>query len=86
MSNMNGRYWIFAYEDYYPNGGLNDLRLAFNNIEEYKQKVQLINEKAYTKFEDKYDNYELLDTETHYNFHVRKYRLETMVKWIEKNT
>jgi hypothetical protein len=83
---MNGRYWIFAYEDYYPNGGLNDLRLSFNNIADYKQKVKLLNEQSYSPFEDKYDNYELIDTDTHYNFHVRKYQLQNMVDWIEKNT
>lgn len=28
------RYWLFACEDYYPRGGLNDARGSFDTIEE----------------------------------------------------
>lgn len=35
-----GRYWLFGMEHYYPNGGMNDFKFAFNNAEEFQEYVK----------------------------------------------
>lgn len=34
---MIKRYWLFAYRDYYPSGGMNDLDSMHDTIEEAKK-------------------------------------------------
>lgn len=55
----SGRYWLFAFDDFYPTGGMNDFKFSFNKIDEFEDKLSMIN---------KYDNYQVLDIETHYHF------------------
>lgn len=33
------RYWVFAYSNYYPLGGLQDLHLCTNDLEDAKKEV-----------------------------------------------
>lgn len=30
------RYWVFAYYDYYPSGGMGDFRQSFDDLDEAK--------------------------------------------------
>lgn len=69
----SGRYWLFAYDGYYPSGGLNDFEFSFNDVLEFEDKLSRIN---------KYDNYQILDTVTHYHFSSG---FGDMVKWVCKN-
>ena len=34
------RYLLFSYEGYYPSGGLGDLRISFNTIEEMEKEYE----------------------------------------------
>jgi hypothetical protein len=33
------RYWVFAWSNYYPDGGLNDLRLCTDDLQEAKKEL-----------------------------------------------
>lgn len=33
------RYWVFAWSNYYPNGGLNDLYLCTDDLEEAQKEL-----------------------------------------------
>ena len=51
------RFLLFSYEGYYPNGGIGDLRISFNTIEEM--------EKEYERLPfGLYEYIEVFDTET----------------------
>jgi hypothetical protein len=45
------RYLLFGFNDYYPAGGMEDLKIKFNTIEEFENKFE---------FTD-YDNWQLVD-------------------------
>ena len=49
------RYLVFAYADYYPSGGLNDVSLATNSIPEIER---------WATENCRWDCYEVLDMET----------------------
>ena len=34
------RYLLFSYEGYYPSGGIGDLRISFNTIEEMEKEYE----------------------------------------------
>ena len=34
------RFLLFSYEGYYPNGGIGDLRISFNTIEEMEKEYE----------------------------------------------
>ena len=34
------RFLLFSYEGYYPNGGIRDLRISFNTIEEMEKEYE----------------------------------------------
>ena len=34
------RFLLFSYEGYYPNGGIGDLRISFNTIEEVEKEYE----------------------------------------------
>ena len=34
------RFLLFSYEGYYPSGGIGDLRISFNTIEEMKKEYE----------------------------------------------
>ena len=42
MADLNKRYWLFTIEQYYPSGGLGDVRQTFDTIEEAEEKFQKI--------------------------------------------
>lgn len=69
------KYWLFAYADYYPDGGMNDVRLKFNTAEEFKNN--------HGEVYDGFAVYELLDMETqkYCEFHSK----ESVVEWVEEN-
>jgi hypothetical protein len=50
---MDFRYLIFQYDVYYPSGGINDLRVTFNDIEDVRDFIE--NNKS------NYDNYHVYD-------------------------
>ncbi|MFQ3543441.1 hypothetical protein Q7A53_05095 [Halobacillus rhizosphaerae] len=72
MKSKKGRYWLFAFNEE-PNGGLNDYLFSFNTIEEYEEEI------LEHKF---YDQYQLLDTRTHFHF---SHDIGELTKWICKN-
>ena len=72
-SKKRGRYWLFAFDGYYPSGGMNDFKFSFNDVEEFEDKLSNIS---------KYDNYQVLDIVTHYHFSSH---FSDMVKWVCKN-
>ena len=80
-----GRFWMFAYESRTPRGGLGDLELTFDNIEEYENEVKSYNKKNIMNFEDRYDIYELLDTKTDHIIWVPRYRLQEIKDWVIEN-
>jgi hypothetical protein len=57
------RYWLFGYDTYYPGGGLSDVVLKFNVIEE----VQKFADEDEFYFRES-DWYQILDMETHDQF------------------
>lgn len=71
------RFLLFSYPDYYPNGGLGDLVLQFNTIEELK-KVDLFYIHDYVEIYDFkagkeiVTSYEIVSEETHVNRLVTK--------------
>lgn len=68
-----GRYWMFAFDECYPIGGIKDFRFSFNNIEDFEDLI--------IKFMN-FDSYQVLDTNTHFHFEGD---LGTVTKWICKN-
>lgn len=80
---MKRRYWIFAFSGYYPSGGLNDLKIAFDNIEEYQV---LLNERnktsIYEDFIEEYDYFQILDTETKSHLKVHRSNYHMIAEWI----
>lgn len=66
------RFLLFSYSDYYPNGGLEDLVLQFNTIEELKEVdtfyindyVEIYDFKAGKEI---VTSYEIVSKETHVN-------------------
>lgn len=73
MKRKKGRYWVFGFDGYYPKGGMNDYIFSFNDIEEFEEEI----------LKQKWDMYQLLDTETHYNFQT--HQLDDLTKWVCKN-
>ena len=53
MENMK-RYFIFAYDTFYPEGGMNDYQASFDSLEDAKE---------YTKTLTGYDYIEIWDME-----------------------
>ena len=51
------RYLLFSYEGYYPNGGIGDLKISFNTIEELEEEYE------YLPF-GLYEYIEVFDTKT----------------------
>ncbi|AJA41480.1 hypothetical protein AXJ14_gp161 [Geobacillus virus E3] len=74
---MKYKYLLFGFYHYYPSGGMEDLILKFNNIEELKEQFkydgedvyQLVNTDNFSYieidvdklFDDKYDKYDVPD-------------------------
>ncbi len=49
------RYLLFSYEGYYPNGGIGDLKISFNTIEELEEEYEYLR---------LYEYIEVFDTKT----------------------
>lgn len=75
MIKKKGRYWIFAFDGYYPSGGMNDYKFSFNTVEEFE-------EETVSCYTTSYQNFQVLDTETHYHFQGD---IGTVIKWVCKN-
>lgn len=60
---MKYKYALFAYDGYYPSGGMNDMKLLFNEKQEVLDKVKHI----------RYDFYELFDLE---NYNISKLEMD----------
>lgn len=73
MKRKAGRYWIFAFEGFYPKGGMNDYKFSFNTVEEFSDEILEHREN---------DGFQLLDTETNYDFQSD---FGEMTKWVCKN-
>lgn len=73
MSKKSGRYWIFAFDEDYPIGGMNDFKFSFNNLEEFEDNI-LKN--------TNYTTYQVLNTETNYHYEGD---LGTVTRWVCKN-
>ena len=54
---MMYRFLLFSYEGYYPNGGIGDLKISFNTIEELEEEYE------YLPF-GLYEYIEVFDTKT----------------------
>lgn len=67
-----GRYWVFAYNGFYPLGGLNDYQFSFNTVSEFEEYI----------LESKFDTYQLLDRDNNYSFNSD---LGTLISWVCKN-
>lgn len=65
------RFWLFAYEGYYPTGGLNDLKLCFDTLEEVEQEINKISRGSLYDLQ-LFDNYQILDTHTVQYLHFRE--------------
>lgn len=82
------RYLLFGFSDYYPSGGMEDLRIKFNTYEEFK--------KNFT-FENYYSEWQLVDTENNFSWESlrssidiwdddnEKKRESELVTWIKES-
>ena len=70
-----GRYWIFAFNNDKPLGGLGDLKFSFNTVEEFEDNILKITN-------GEYNRYQILDTNTNFDFEGD---LGTVTKWVCKN-
>jgi len=73
VSKKSGRYWIFAFDEDCPIGGMNDFKFSFNNLEEFEDNI-LKN--------TNYTTYQVLNTETNYHYEGD---LGTVTRWVCKN-
>lgn len=74
MKLKRGRYWVFAFNQDNAKGGLIDLKFSFNTVEQF--------EEAILSLEESYDVYQILDTQTRFDFQGD---IGTITKWICKN-
>lgn len=73
MKKKKGQYWIFAFQGFYPKGGMSDYKFSFNTIEDFEEEILLL---------PWFDSYQIYNTNTHYLFQGD---LGTVTKWICKN-
>lgn len=67
------RYMVFAFDSYYPSGGMNDFRFSFDTEEEFKE-----------DFNDSYDYYQIFDTVEITN--ISNYMMSYEIKeWVAEN-
>lgn len=74
MKLKRGRYWVFAFNRDNAKGGLIDLKFSFNTVEQF--------EEAILSLEESYDVYQILDTQTRFDFQGD---IGTITKWVCKN-
>ncbi len=78
---MNRRYLLFAFWDYYPLGGLNDLVGGFDsmgNILEYANERYTNDD--YNELVHDYDHYHVLDTEQNIKIQLTMFKDSWMLK------
>lgn len=68
---MKGKYMLFAYDDYYPGGGMNDYKFSFNGWHDFIKQIDGI---------QKFDGYEVCDKELKVIFFKS---LEKLLEWVE---
>jgi len=58
---LRGRYWIFEFDDYYPNGGMNDLRYSVDDLKDLLERIgdkrQILDTKTGEFVEGKIENF-----------------------------
>ena len=54
------RYLVFAYDNYYPSGGWNDFRRAFDSLDEARAYAQAL----YDEYPKDCDNVQVIDSTT----------------------
>jgi hypothetical protein len=59
MKNLRHKYWLFVYDNYYPSGGMRDLKLTSNDIDSF---ITIIYEIESDGFQTK--SFHVLDSET----------------------
>ena len=62
------RYWLYMYNQYYPNGGMNDYQGDYNSIEECKERMVEVNK------EWEHDHYHILDIESKMIVEISEYK------------
>lgn len=73
MRKKKGQYWIFAFDGYYPCGGMQDYQFSFNTIEEFEEEILSL---------PLFEFYQVLNIDNHYDFQGD---LGTVTTWICKN-
>lgn len=53
------KYIVFGYYDYYPSGGLGDIKNSFNDLNEARDYCEIV-----PKDDVLYDNYNIVDRDT----------------------
>lgn len=71
--NKKGRYWVFAFDDCYPLGGMNDFKFSFNNLEEFEERILEKTDYMY---------FQVLDTNSNFMFDGD---IGTITKWVCRN-
>ena len=75
MRIKHGKYWVFAFDNDNPNGGLDDYKFSFNTIEEFEDNILSLTSGGYT-------GYQILDINTKFIFTGD---VGTVTKWVCKN-
>lgn len=70
-----GRYWVFAFKEDNPKGGLLDLKFSFNTVEQFEDGVLDLTKDGYTHFQ-------ILDIDRNFDYSGD---LGTVTKWVCKN-
>lgn len=79
------RYFLFAGDAYYPNGGVGDIVGAFNDLEYAKQHAEKPRKKySWSDITEPYDWANILDTETHHTY-VRRGPGPGAFQWEERD-
>lgn len=61
LDRLNKRYWLFAFMNYYPQGGLNDIKTASDSLEELKDYEKFFQNGEWNAA-DEYDQIEIFDS------------------------
>ena len=61
---LKKRYWLFIYSDYYPGGGISDLKTSYDNLIDC---FKIIHKEV-----GGYDQAQILDIETGYFLEIKK--------------
>jgi hypothetical protein len=79
---MEYKYLLIAYDNYYPSGGMNDLLLKFNTIQELEEYI--LNCKWFLDFYQivKTDDFSFVEIKLHYSDTEKK---EKIINWIYNN-